>query len=73
MLTASDIALLQRALDIATNNSTDFSEPVVDALQAKLAAMLPPPAAPTLRCTRCGRQQGDPQNDTCDMAPCPFA
>lgn len=31
------------------------------------------PEQPALHCTRCGRQQGDPQNDTCDMAPCPFA
>lgn len=59
MLTADDIKLLQNAL-AAYEDDNRVDAGTATQLLGKLTVMLPVPPAPTLRCTRCGRQQGEP-------------
>lgn len=83
-LNPQDFATLKTALNFACTMGR-ISPLDCDSILGQCDPARPEPSAPqtpewpqnegeqgVLHCAKCGRQQGDPANATCDMQPCHF-
>jgi hypothetical protein len=72
MLTSQDVNTVMTGLSALVARG-DITPTTMETITDKLIALIPAEPTTVLKCQKCGRSQGDPANQNCDMQPCTFA